>query len=401
MTLDKKGHLVGQVAGANQGVILGGCVSTLNVATGLSSMAAATATPPCNTGVEHGGFSPCRVAVDHVTLASETNLKGVFELLKSSSIGGDVNQWDGAAPRYGYEEAVTHPDRHWLLYYGRKEKPEAFCLQLHGKGCTALGLVETVALCRDIMMLMGVHCTRVDFCVDIFNGRGAHLLDSAAEAVASGQCHRKGHRISLSQRIQPRDLRKVTGDTLYMGSRASEVFGRWYDKGLESATATEGQVIRLEVELKKSRANTALIGLVLEDDIQGFVVRHILGAFEFSNGRGRLPWYKSLMALLGESTVAAPPADPASKRDFDKWLDWHRGSTGPMRRFHAIAAEVSRRTGERVSAGWVMDQLFPYLPCYGRKLQDTVTMAAAAVLVEMNLGELGAWMGKSDCLSPE
>jgi len=45
-----------------------------------------------------------------------------------------------------------------------------------------------------------------------------------------------------------------TGDTLYIGSRSSPQFGRFYDKGVESKSAAPGHIWRYEVEFKEHRA---------------------------------------------------------------------------------------------------------------------------------------------------
>jgi len=44
------------------------------------------------------------------------------------------------------------------------------------------------------------------------------------------------------------------GDTLYIGSRSSPQFGRFYDKGVESKTAAPGHIWRYEIEFKEHRA---------------------------------------------------------------------------------------------------------------------------------------------------
>lgn len=47
---------------------------------------------------------------------------------------------------------------------------------------------------------------------------------------------------------------KRSGDTLYLGSRLSEKFGRLYDKGVEEKSSAPGRIIRYEVELKGGMA---------------------------------------------------------------------------------------------------------------------------------------------------
>lgn len=54
------------------------------------------------------------------------------------------------------------------------------------------------------------------------------------------------------------------GDTLYVGSRQSDQFGRLYDKGVESGLDKKGYMWRYEVELKKPRAGSAAIAVMQE-----------------------------------------------------------------------------------------------------------------------------------------
>jgi hypothetical protein len=339
------------------------------------------ATPPCNTGVEHFKERACRVGVDHITFAGKSGLKGVFDVIKDSSISVDPSLWDGAQARHGYEEAIQDPDLRWVLYYGRQNEEQAFCLQLHGKGCGELGTEGTLAFAESVMGLLGIHCTRIDFCIDIFGGKGSKLIDQAEAAVECGYCFRGNHQIGLKKRIRPMELRKVLGDTLNLGSRSSQVFGRWYDKGLESSTAPLGEVVRLEVEFKKERANRGLLGVLGASSPLSFITQHTLGAFEFAAFGSRLPWFASLMDMVGESAVAILPGETVV-RTYEKWLAFQRGPNSHVKRYAAIAAEVNRRTGREVSAGWVLDQLLQSIPCQGRKVRDEVTMAAASAIVE-------------------
>jgi DNA relaxase NicK len=46
----------------------------------------------------------------------------------------------------------------------------------------------------------------------------------------------------------------VKGDTLYLGSRTSDIFARMYDKGCESKTEQAGKLIRQEIEYKGKTA---------------------------------------------------------------------------------------------------------------------------------------------------
>jgi hypothetical protein len=177
-------------------------------------------------------------------------------------------------------------------------------------------------------------------------------------------------------------LSDVQGDTLYLGSRTSEVFGRWYDKGLESATAKAGETIRLEIEFKKHRANSGLMGLLDSDDPVRFVAQHVLGAFEFRAGDVHLDWFSDLMQTVGQSSVASLPGETVV-RSFERWSSWMRGRCSPIKRLAAIAEEFNLRKGGKMTAGQVLDLMFKEVDGSGRKVRDEVTMAGAAALVEL------------------
>lgn len=48
----------------------------------------------------------------------------------------------------------------------------------------------------------------------------------------------------------------LTGDSVYFGQRSSDIYGRAYDKGLESKSAPKGKLIRHELEMKRDVAKS-------------------------------------------------------------------------------------------------------------------------------------------------
>lgn len=94
--------------------------------------------------------------------------------------------------------------------------------------------------------------TRLDLCVDFVTNDVTYL---ARELFMAASDERKAAKPGLSLFIGPEG-----GDTLYVGSRHSQQFGRLYDKGVESGTAAPGRHWRAEVEYKKP-----LSGLMAEE----------------------------------------------------------------------------------------------------------------------------------------
>lgn len=99
--------------------------------------------------------------------------------------------------------------------------------------------------------------TRLDLCVD-FRPEKPTLMSQELFAGLSKQ--RRAEYPMLSLFIGPRG-----GDTLYVGSRHSQQFGRLYDKGVESGKEQPGVKWRAEVEYKKPLAGEMAGELILEN----------------------------------------------------------------------------------------------------------------------------------------
>jgi hypothetical protein len=54
---------------------------------------------------------------------------------------------------------------------------------------------------------------------------------------------------------------RLTGDSLYLGQRTSDIYARCYDKGMESKCAPRGKLIRHELEMKRDVAKSAVARL--------------------------------------------------------------------------------------------------------------------------------------------
>lgn len=94
--------------------------------------------------------------------------------------------------------------------------------------------------------------TRIDLAVDVWLGEPRDQVKQSA-------------RVALSPFLETRlkytyitgvggSGRVRTGDTLYVGSRNSNQFGRFYDKGLQTKTAEPNKWFRYEVEYKSGAA---------------------------------------------------------------------------------------------------------------------------------------------------
>ncbi len=98
--------------------------------------------------------------------------------------------------------------------------------------------------------------TRLDLCVDFVQKNVQYLAKDLFELAGE---ERRRQKPGLSLFIGPEG-----GDTLYVGSRHSQQFGRLYDKGVESGTSPPGHYWRAEVEYKKPLAGLMAAELVQE-----------------------------------------------------------------------------------------------------------------------------------------
>lgn len=98
--------------------------------------------------------------------------------------------------------------------------------------------------------------TRLDLCVDFVHKDVEYLARDIFDDIEKERLKQKPF---LSLFIGPEG-----GDTLYVGSRHSQQFGRLYDKGVESGTSPPGHYWRAEVEYKKPLAGLMAGELVEE-----------------------------------------------------------------------------------------------------------------------------------------
>ncbi len=94
--------------------------------------------------------------------------------------------------------------------------------------------------------------TRIDLAVDVWLDTPRDQIKQSARLVLSPalETRLKYTYITGTKGVK----RQRAGDTLYVGSRQSAQFGRFYDKGLQQGTAQPGKWLRYEVEYKSASA---------------------------------------------------------------------------------------------------------------------------------------------------
>lgn len=151
-----------------------------------------------------------------------------------------------------------------LLLQHRSEGQDVTPWQLHGYRGWSSGAVKLASRTGSVILSLSSskcsqhwkqclaaaeNCSRLDLAVDVD-------LDHVTLHLAS-------HLYKKMQKLPPVNGRPVKsavilnsdwGNTLYIGSRQSDLFARCYDKGVEQATAAPGKWYRFELEVKGDRS---------------------------------------------------------------------------------------------------------------------------------------------------
>lgn len=90
--------------------------------------------------------------------------------------------------------------------------------------------------------------TRIDLCADVTLGQQRECV--CADGYKRLIALKTKNKVSLV-------TNNLGGETLYIGSRSSDQFGRVYDKGVEKGSLAPGWQYRYEIELKGKRAKVA------------------------------------------------------------------------------------------------------------------------------------------------
>lgn len=110
------------------------------------------------------------------------------------------------------------------------------------------------------------------------------------------------------------------GETLYVGSRASDQFGRLYDKGIEDGGRVPGERWRYEVEFKGARAVQALARLTSTADRRTMYVALVQSFFLSRN--------VALPSMQRGLEIELPVA--VEHKSIDRQLAWLRRQVAPV-----------------------------------------------------------------------
>lgn len=188
----------------------------------------------------------------------------------------------------------------------------------------------------DKMSPIDARVTRLDLCVDFGKGDVEHMARNLFNAASE---ERKREKPGLSLFLGPEG-----GDTLYVGSRHSQQFGRLYDKGVESGTAAPGLYWRAEVEYKKPLSGLMATELIEEtnENRMAAIVDTVLNWFS-DRGipvLGNAPGDRTINISVEQRITTA-----------DKKLAWLRTQVGP-----SVRQLISLGLGKEVMQSLLLDE---------------------------------------------
>ncbi len=110
----------------------------------------------------------------------------------------------------------------------------------------------------------------------------------------------------------------LTGDSIYLGQRSSDVYARCYDKGRESREAEAFKLIRHEIELKRDAAKRTVERLIQSEDSEMLALGLVTAHFDRKHLRT-----SSAIHAHRESARACQTTDNTRR------LRWLHGSVAP------------------------------------------------------------------------
>lgn len=156
--------------------------------------------------------------------------------------------------------------------------------------------------------------TRLDLCVD--------FVLNEADDLAQQHYTRLVEQPLASRRKYALFENSKGGSTLYIGSRQSQQFGRFYDKGIEGNTHEKGRKWRAEVEYKKPLAGAVATALAdkTPEKRQGAIIATVGQWYADRNaGLSVVPTGGEALEIQVEQRITTA----------EKKLAWLRGQVGP------------------------------------------------------------------------
>jgi DNA relaxase NicK len=110
----------------------------------------------------------------------------------------------------------------------------------------------------------------------------------------------------------------LSGDSIYLGQRSSDIYARCYDKGRESRQAEAFKVIRHEIELKRDVARRTVERLIQSDDSEALALGLVSAHFD-----------RKHLSTSGAIHAPRESARACVSSDNSRRLRWLHGAVAP------------------------------------------------------------------------
>lgn len=206
--------------------------------------------------------------IDWLSFTARTSQGSMTDFFPPYDNGG---KWSVETPKFGYRRAVRTRTGVLIMYDGSVATMGTH-YQYNGQA-----LQTHFSLWGDYDLILAWHadghhkCTRIDLAIDVLNAPG--WLETVAAQLEAKRYTGSARSITTVKSITG------PGQTIYCGSRQSELFVRIYDKAAQ--TGTEGAWARIEVECKGDRARGVLAALTSRSvasigELAQSVIQHVV-----------------------------------------------------------------------------------------------------------------------------
>ncbi len=237
-------------------------------------------TPPySNRGAQNTDESALRSLVDWVSCTLK-KFESVESLIDFLGLEKDKFR-EVESGKFGYKKHVRFG--HIAIYFDGNDDMGMF-LDISGQGCREFEVFGTLTWSElfSKIMTQEFNFTRLDIAVDDFSG---YLKMSTIKAkVKNGEVRSRFKSAIDITKVQLSDG-SSGGETLYMGSAASRIQIRFYDKKLEQESKDrqlkEGidHWVRVEIQMRKEHANAVAFMIARQPDSLGDCVLGILNNY--------------------------------------------------------------------------------------------------------------------------
>lgn len=261
------------------------------------------------------------------TLLKDNGLATVFRILKLNS--SDFEQLDKGG--LGYKNQLFNNNVR-IYYNGNKDM--GICTSISGKGCRFMESQgqDLWSLLFRLARSARINITRLDLALDT----GIKLIDKIRAKIDSKEYISKSRSISY---ICKSGATSTRTETIYIGSRSSDLMIRIYDKAVEQ-NLDEVDWERWEIVLKKEKIKEAipLLKKGISQTFKNILYTYFRPVIKVDSNKSRskvCPWY---LRFLGQVEIISLYKDPAEKTIEDKWL-WVEKQVAPTLALLSLAFE--------------------------------------------------------------